>query len=86
MTATTKLFQCGDVMTVRGVDQIRPHSGPPQLRERFTSSALEYVTLAERAHGPIPRPVEYAYVWGDALEIFEEERPDARLVNLELKC
>jgi len=83
MTATTKLFLCGDVMTGRGVDQILPRPGEPHLRERFTRSALEYVVLAERAHGPIPRPVEYAYVWGDALEILEEERPDARLINLE---
>lgn len=83
MTVTTKLFLCGDVMTGRGVDQILPHPGPPQLRERFTRSALEYVAVAERAHGPIPRPAEYAYVWGDALEILEEERPDARLINLE---
>jgi poly-gamma-glutamate synthesis protein (capsule biosynthesis protein) len=83
MTATTKLFLCGDVMTGRGVDQILPHSCPPRLYERYTRSALEYVALAERAHGPIPRPVDHAYVWGDALGILEEERPDARLINLE---
>jgi len=83
MTAKTKLFLCGDVMTGRGVDQILPHPGEPRLRERFTRSALEYVALAERAHGPIPRPVDYAYVWGDTLELLEEERPDARLINLE---
>ncbi len=83
MTATTKLFLCGDVMTGRGVDQILPRPGPARLRERFTRSALEYVVLAERAHGPIPRPVEYEYVWGDALAILEEEGPDARLINLE---
>lgn len=83
MAATTKLFLCGDVMTGRGVDQILPRSCPPRLHERFMTSALEYVALAERAHGPIPRPVDHAYVWGDALEILEEERPDARLINLE---
>jgi poly-gamma-glutamate synthesis protein (capsule biosynthesis protein) len=70
-------------MTGRGVDQILPRSCPPRLYERFVRSALEYVELAERAHGPIPRPVDHAYVWGDALEILEEQRPDARLINLE---
>src|SRR5262245_35993372 len=83
MTATTKLFLCGDVMTGRGVDQILPRSCPPRLYEPFVSSAIDYVTLAERAHGPIPRPVDHAYVWGDALAICDEERPDARIINLE---
>jgi poly-gamma-glutamate capsule biosynthesis protein CapA/YwtB (metallophosphatase superfamily) len=83
MIATTKLFLCGDVMTGRGVDQVLPRSCPPHLREPVVRSATEYVALAERAHGPIPRRVDYAYVWGDALVICDEERPDARLVNLE---
>jgi poly-gamma-glutamate synthesis protein (capsule biosynthesis protein) len=83
MTATTKLFLCGDVMTGRGVDQILPRSCPPRLREPVARSAIEYVELAERAHGPIPRRVDYAYVWGDALAICDEERPDARIINLE---
>jgi poly-gamma-glutamate capsule biosynthesis protein CapA/YwtB (metallophosphatase superfamily) len=83
MTATTKLFLCGDVMTGRGVDQILPHSCQPRLQEPVARSAVEYVALAERAHGPIPRRVDYAYVWGDALAICDEERPDARIVNLE---
>lgn len=83
MTETIKLFLCGDVMTGRGIDQILPRSCPPHLREPVVRSAIEYVELAERAHGPIPGRVDYAYVWGDALAIFGEERPDARLINLE---
>jgi len=83
MTETTKLLLCGDVMTGRGVDQIMPRSCPPQLYEPVARSAREYVALAERAHGPVPRQVDHAYVWGDALAICDEERPDARFVNLE---
>ena len=83
MSARIKLFLCGDVMTGRGVDQILPRSCPPHLREPVARSAMEYVALAERAHGSMPRRVDHAYVWGDALAICDEERPDVRLVNLE---
>jgi poly-gamma-glutamate capsule biosynthesis protein CapA/YwtB (metallophosphatase superfamily) len=77
------LFLCGDVMAGRGVDQVLPHSCPPQLYEPVVTSALDYVTLAERANGPVPRPVDHAYVWGDALEVLEQVRPDLRIINLE---
>ena len=77
------LFLCGDVMTGRGVDQILPHPGSPRLYEPYTSSALDYVALAERAHGGIPRPVDYEYVWGDALAVLDRVRPDVRILNLE---
>jgi poly-gamma-glutamate capsule biosynthesis protein CapA/YwtB (metallophosphatase superfamily) len=77
------LFLCGDVMTGRGVDQILPHSCPPQLYEPFITSALHYVALAERSTGPIRRPVDYGYVWGEAREQLARERPDARIINLE---
>ena len=76
-----KLFLCGDVMTGRGIDQILPHPGAPELFEPWIRSALGYVQLAERKTGPIPRPVEFAYVWGDALA--QLARADARIVNLE---
>ncbi|HEU4995520.1 MAG TPA: CapA family protein, partial [Gemmatimonadaceae bacterium] len=78
-----KLFLCGDVMLGRGVDQILPDSCPPALLEPYVDSALDYVKLAERAHGPIPRPVDYAYVWGVARDILDAEQPDVRIVNLE---
>ena len=77
------LFLCGDVMTGRGVDQILPHPSSPEIFEAHARSALDYVGLAERAAGPIARPVDYAYVWGDALAEFERVRPDVRIVNLE---
>jgi poly-gamma-glutamate synthesis protein (capsule biosynthesis protein) len=46
-------------------------------------SALGYVELAERASGALPRPVDFGYVWGDALEELRGRAPLARVVNLE---
>src|SRR5271167_223067 len=57
------LFLCGDVMTGRGVDQVLPHPGDPELRERYAADARAYVRLAERAHGRIPRPAGFAWPW-----------------------
>jgi len=78
-----ELALCGDVMLGRGVDQILPHPGDPRLYESNVNSALSYVALAEAAHGPIPRPVDFTYVWGDALEALQAARPDLLIVNLE---
>jgi poly-gamma-glutamate synthesis protein (capsule biosynthesis protein) len=77
------LFLCGDVMTGRGIDQVLPHPGDPVLHEGYATSALDYVALAERANGPIPRPAEFAYVWGDALAEWARIAPDLRIINLE---
>jgi poly-gamma-glutamate capsule biosynthesis protein CapA/YwtB (metallophosphatase superfamily) len=81
--AAVTLCLCGDVMIGRGVDQVLPHSCDPRLCEPVVTSAAQYVALAEKAHGPIPRPVACDYPWGDALRILAEVRPDARIVNLE---
>jgi poly-gamma-glutamate capsule biosynthesis protein CapA/YwtB (metallophosphatase superfamily) len=81
--APVRLFACGDVMTGRGVDQILPHPGDPELRERYVDDARAYVRLAERASGPIPRPVSFAWPWGDALRVLDAMAPDVRLINLE---
>ena len=77
------LFLCGDVMLGRGIDQILPHPGDPTLREAYVRDARTYVELAERVNGPIPRPVDSGWPWGDAMPILDELRPDARIVNLE---
>ena len=77
------LLLCGDVMTGRGIDQILPRPSDPRLCESYAASAADYVGLAERAHGPIPRPVAPAYVWGAALEALARARPDLGTVNLE---
>jgi poly-gamma-glutamate capsule biosynthesis protein CapA/YwtB (metallophosphatase superfamily) len=80
---TVKLFLAGDVMTGRGVDQVLPSPSDPELRESFVQSARTYVELAEAAHGPVPAPVEPAYIWGEALAALERFAPDASIVNLE---
>lgn len=77
------LFLCGDVMTGRGIDQIMPHPSDPRLHESYVRSALGYVELAERASGPITKPVAFSYIWGDALEELERVAPDVRMINLE---
>jgi poly-gamma-glutamate capsule biosynthesis protein CapA/YwtB (metallophosphatase superfamily) len=73
----------GDVMTGRGIDQILRHPGHPGIFERRMRSAVGYVELAEQRVGPIPRPVEPEYVWGDVLEVLHRTAPDAFIVNLE---
>ncbi|MFF8592365.1 CapA family protein [Streptomyces sp. NPDC015220] len=77
------LFLGGDVMLGRGVDQILPHPGDPALRETYIRDARAYVGLAEAANGPIPRPVDFGWPWGEALPVLDEAAPDARVVNLE---
>jgi poly-gamma-glutamate synthesis protein (capsule biosynthesis protein) len=56
-----KLFLAGDVMLGRAIDQILRHPGDPQLYEGYLHSAHDYVRLAERTNGPIPRNVDLAY-------------------------
>ena len=58
------LFVCGDVMLGRGVDQVLPHPGDPQLREGDTRDARTSVRLAEYASGPIPQPASFSWPWG----------------------
>ena len=77
------LFLAGDVMTGRGIDQILPHPSKPRIPERQVRSAIDYVKLAERATGPIERPVDFGYVWGDALIELDHVQPDVRIINLE---
>jgi len=82
-SALVTLFACGDVMPGRGIDQILPHPGDPELREHYAGDANAYVRLAERANGPIPRPVSFSWPWGDALPVLEEAAPAVRVINLE---
>ena len=77
------LFLCGDVMTGRGIDQILPNSVDPRLYESYVKDARVYVRLAERATGRIDKPVSYSYIWGDAIDVWEQMEPAARIINLE---
>jgi len=83
VSAGIRLFLAGDVMTGRGIDQILRHPGDPGLHESFVHDARDYVALAAATGGDIPRGVDDAYVWGDALGELARARPAARIVNLE---
>jgi len=77
------IFLCGDVMTGRGIDQILPCPSMPHIFEPFVRDARGYVELAEDANGPLQKPVDFAYIWGDALGVLARLAPDVRLINLE---
>ncbi len=77
------LLLAGDVMTGRGIDQILPHPGDDRIHEDHVKRASDYVGLAERANGPIHRPVAFDYLWGIALAEIARREVDARIVNLE---
>jgi poly-gamma-glutamate synthesis protein (capsule biosynthesis protein) len=77
------LFLGGDMMTGRGIDQILPHPSESFIPELYVRDARRYVELAERINGQIPIPVNFDYIWGDALAELERVAPDVRLVNLE---
>jgi poly-gamma-glutamate synthesis protein (capsule biosynthesis protein) len=82
-TRPIELFLCGDVMTGRGIDQVLPHPGNPVLYECCVRDARDYVRVAEIANGPIPNPVDFEYLWGDALGELQRAGTDVRIVNLE---
>ncbi len=44
---------------------------------------MRYVDLAEQANGSIPKPVDFSYIWGDALRELARVQPDVRIINLE---
>ncbi|MGW1678323.1 CapA family protein [Saccharopolyspora sp. NPDC002376] len=81
--ALVRLFLCGDVMPGRGVDQILPHPGDPDLHELYLHDARSYVAAAEALNGPIRSPVGFAWPWGSALRAIDEAAPDVRVINLE---
>ncbi len=82
-TTATVIFMVGDVMIGRGIDQILPQPSEATLYEGYVTDARRYVQIAERVNGPIPRQVDFSYIWADALEELERLQPDLRLINLE---
>ncbi|WP_295801395.1 CapA family protein [uncultured Microbulbifer sp.] len=78
-----RIVLAGDVMTGRGIDQVLPNPGDPQIVESYMRSAAGYVMLAEDHSGRIPAPVSFDYVWGDTLTAMAARQPDCRLINLE---
>lgn len=81
MTVTVLLG--GDVMLGRGVDQLLPCAGRPELREPSVRDARRYVELAEQVNGPIHRPYGFTGPWGEVLDVLDELAPDVRSFNLE---
>src|SRR5262245_14763570 len=77
-----RMFLCGDVMTGRGIVQLLPHPGDPPRYESYARDARKYAHLAEIPHGPIPRPVGFDYIWGDALVMMDPARTDVRSSTL----
>jgi poly-gamma-glutamate synthesis protein (capsule biosynthesis protein) len=78
-----RVFLCGDLMLGRGIDQILAHSAEPTLYEPYVRDAREYVALAERERGSIPRGVGPEYIWGDLPDTLAAQDPDFRIGNLE---
>lgn len=78
-----RIFLGGDVMTGRGIDQILSHPAEPQIYESYMQDARDYVVLAERINGKIPRFIHGDYLWNDALKELDHRQPDVSLINLE---
>ena len=53
------------------------------MHEPYIRDARSYVELAESVNGAIPRPVEFDYIWGDALAELDRAGVDLRIINLE---
>lgn len=77
------IFLCGDVMTGRGIDQILPYPCDPSLYESYVKDARDYVSLAEQVNGRVPHPVDFSYIWGEALELLKRKDPEYKIINLE---
>jgi len=45
--------------------------------------ARECVRLTKKAFGLIPKPLNFNYVWGDAIPELDRRAPEVRLINLE---
>ncbi|MEA3405774.1 MAG: CapA family protein [Pseudomonadota bacterium] len=78
-----RIFLSGDVMTGRGIDQILPRPCQPKIYESYLTDARDYIKIAEQKNGPIPRTVDYAYIWGDALTEWQRMKADIKIINLE---
>ena len=70
-------------MTGRGIDQALPHPGDPTLYETYVRDARDYLALAQMAHGHIGEPLDFEWIWGEALTELNRPQVDFRLINLE---
>ena len=71
--ALVTLFFCGDLMTGRGIDQILPAQSPPELFD-LREGRSECMWRSPRSGmAPFPSNVDYRYIWGEALEILDDQ-------------
>lgn len=70
-------------MTGRGIDQILHYPVRSQIYENYVKEARDYVALAEKVNGKIPRSVPDDYIWGDAISIWKKRAVDLKIINLE---
>ena len=70
-------------MIGRGIDMIQKHSCDSDIYETVCKTSNEYVNLAERANGTIPRNVIPSYIFGDSLSDSSRESPNISIINLE---
>ena len=70
-------------MTGRAIDQILPYPSNPRIHEPYVKDARKYLEIAEGKNGPIPKPVSFDYIWGNALKHLTKLAPDLRIINLE---
>jgi poly-gamma-glutamate synthesis protein (capsule biosynthesis protein) len=70
-------------MTGRGIDQVLQQASAPALFESSVRDARDYVALAERLNGPIPRGADAEYIWGEALAEIRRQGRQLCVVNLE---
>ncbi len=77
------LFLCGDVMTGRGIDQALSHPADPILYESYLKDARQYLQLAERKNGPIDTPLSWRHPWGEAMAIWQQQKPQLKIANPE---
>lgn len=82
-TTTVRLFVCGDVMTGRGIDQVLRYPSDSRIYEPYIHHSEDYIRLAEQVNGTISIPVDWDYIWGDAVEELHRRSPDFRIINLE---
>lgn len=73
-------------MTGRGIDQVLPHPSNPWLYEPCVPDARQYVHLAESRNRPISRPVDFDYIWDEALTELGQVGADAGSSNQCGRC
>lgn len=78
-----RLFLGGDVMTGRTIDQLFATHNDDNFGKTDHIPSVRYLAWSAALHGAEILPLAHDYIWGDALGVLEQARPDFRLINLE---